>query len=341
LQPCGCKISLGRMASNVQRCQGFVKNYCPIKGFGLILRQGVRDPANGDFVFLDREEADKNEVTAGAHISFSIAIGEGGRPQARDVNLLVRGARVRDCIASVVGTEINWNKIYVGTVKSYYRPEDVPSSMRRRDLGYGWILCEETHRIFEHDVWAYPSQLTGFRFGDVVEFRLSICPFWSYPCANDIRLVKRVADAARPQGPGAINRLPQVQRAAEVQPTTRREVSGVQPVTCSNPQEAQSAAVPRADRVVARAATIEEASGETENAALATPENSCPDDNGMKPSASGWTKYQLPEGNGFWWYCEVDGESFLEDAPGDWSSYSDPVSGRCYWWKSDDRWFWV
>lgn len=317
------------MAANPQRYSGFVKSYCPVKGFGLIKRQGVRDPGSGDFVFLDRAEADKNEVTAGAHISFSISVGECGRPQACDVNLLVRGARIRDCIAKAVGTNIDWTKTYKGTVKLYYRPTDVPVSMRRRDLGYGWICCEETHQIFERDIWAYPSQLTGFRFGDVVEFRLSICPFWSYPCANDIRLVERARC------------LPELPRAADVQSAIQRGRSGLQPPVCSNPQDAQNALVTEEGQVVTSTATKEERSGETKDAAAATPENSCGDDGGVRLPASAWTKYQLPEGNGYWWYCEADGESFIEDAPGDWSCYSDPESGKRYWWKNDDKWFWV
>jgi len=332
------------MASAPQRCQGFVKSYCPIKGFGLVKRQGVRDPGSGDFVFLDRAEAEKNEVTAGAHISFSVSRGEGGRPHACDVNLLVRGARIRDCIAKAVGTEIDWTKTYVGSVKCYYRPDDVPASMRRRDLGYGWILCEEIHQIFERDVWAYPSQLHGFRFGDVVEFRLSICPFWSYPVANDIRLVERIAISPHvtlPTGLGAARCLRELPRPAEVQPTVQHGVVEQQPPVCSNPQDAQGAAVTEEDQVVANMGTSAERSNESKDAAVATPENSCGDNGGVRPSASAWTKYQLPEGNGYWWYCELDGDSFIEDAPGAWSCYSDPNSGRRYWWKSDDKWFWV
>lgn len=331
------------MASNPQRCQGYVKSYCPVKGFGLVKRQGLRDPGNGDFVYLDRAEAEKNEVTAGAHISFSISVGEGGRSQACDVNLLVRGARVRDCVAKAVGKQVDWTKTYVGTVLGHYKHSDVPVSMRRRDLGFGWISCEETFQLFEANVWAYPSQLAGFRPGDTVVFRLSICPYWSYPVANDILLVKRVADSALPRGLAAARSQPELTRAAQVQPTIQHEDSGLQALGCSNPQDAQSALVTEKDKIAASTASVEETSGETEHAAVASPEKSCSGggDDEVRPSTSAWTKYQLPEGNGFWWHCEVDGESFIEDAPGAWSCYSDPVSGKRYWWKSDDRWFWV
>jgi len=53
-----------------------------------------------------------------------------------------------------------------------------------------------------------------------------------------------------------------------------------------------------------------------------------------------WQRFSMPDGDGHWWWCELDGEYFLEESPHPWAQYLDPSSGRHYWWKSDDRWFW-
>lgn len=54
-----------------------------------------------------------------------------------------------------------------------------------------------------------------------------------------------------------------------------------------------------------------------------------------------WQKYRLPDGGGNWWWCELDGDWFLECNPSPWAKYSDPELGRHYWWKSDEKWFWI
>jgi len=152
--------------------------------------------------------------------------------------------------------------------------------------------------------------------------------------------VERIADSPQvtlPRGLAATGRFPELPQAAEVQPTVQHGLVGLQPPVGSNPQDAQNAPVTDGDQVVAGTEMIEERSGETRDRLVATAENL----SGSDGSASAWTKYQLPEGNGYWWHCESDGESFIEDAPGAWSCYSDPDSGRRYWWKSDDKWFWV
>lgn len=53
-----------------------------------------------------------------------------------------------------------------------------------------------------------------------------------------------------------------------------------------------------------------------------------------------WHKY-VYEGFGFWWWCETDGDCFLESNPGPWAKYSDPMSARQYWWRDDTNWFWI
>jgi len=42
-----------------------------------------------------------------------------------------------------------------------------------------------------------------------------------------------------------------------------------------------------------------------------------------------------------WWYCDADGDWFLEDSPYPWVKYLDPEEKRAYWWKDDQKCFWL
>lgn len=53
-----------------------------------------------------------------------------------------------------------------------------------------------------------------------------------------------------------------------------------------------------------------------------------------------WRKYVSEAGN-CWWWCEANGDWFLENRPGSWTQYWDPVSEMRYWWRDDDSWFWI
>ena len=53
-----------------------------------------------------------------------------------------------------------------------------------------------------------------------------------------------------------------------------------------------------------------------------------------------WHRYATDESyTAFWWCCEDTGEGFLEAAPGPWSKYEDPRSGKTYWWRNNACWF--
>lgn len=169
-----------------QRFRGVVKAYCPIKGFGIIKCHGAQNGFSKD-VFLDRTEAEKCELTVGATISFALKSNREGRPQACEINVLVQGVRMREFVSKLVGAEIDWNKTYVGTIKWFHKENSVPASLRKKDAGCGFITCEETHKMFERDVWVYPSKLEGFKIGDTVRFKVSIDHWWSYPTAHDVK----------------------------------------------------------------------------------------------------------------------------------------------------------
>jgi hypothetical protein len=66
------------------------------------------------------------------------------------------------------------------------------------------------------------------------------------------------------------------------------------------------------------------------------------DDDRLPGGVCQWQRYDCDgKQEAFWWWCEEDGESFLEASPGDWCKYEDPWSGKSYWWLNDTKWFWV
>merc|ERR1712039_947286 len=58
-------------------------------------------------------------------------------------------------------------------------------------------------------------------------------------------------------------------------------------------------------------------------------------------SEADWQRYKMEGGEGFWWYRESNGDFFMESDPGPWPQYSDPNSGRHYWWKEGEPALWM
>ncbi len=55
-----------------------------------------------------------------------------------------------------------------------------------------------------------------------------------------------------------------------------------------------------------------------------------------------WHRYAVDAARAaYWWWSPVHHDiCFREDAPGDWCNYSDPATGKTYWYLSDEIWFW-
>jgi len=274
-----------------QRFRGRVTSYCPIKGAGIIRCdniikcEGVRNMVTQD-VILDRAAAEKSEseLTNGAVVSFFLELDPHVRLRAYEIRMLLKGARQREFVSNLVGGDLDWNATYVGVIRLLYKEKNIPASLNKRDAGWGYIACKETEKLFGRDVWAYPSQLGGYKIGDIVKFRVSIDHWWSWPIALGIEYVGMVEndDLVRALRDGILS---------------------------SGKQAPDS----RADAPEPKAADA----GPT------------------------WKQYSNPGGEGYWWWCESDGDWFLEDEPGPWTKYKDPDTGKQYWWKADDKWFWV
>mmetsp|Transcript_63942 Transcript_63942/g.177760 ORF Transcript_63942/g.177760 Transcript_63942/m.177760 type:complete len:402 (-) Transcript_63942:126-1331(-) len=370
-----------------QRMWGFVKWYCPLKGCGVVRCRGIP-------VFLERSEAEKvPDLITGAGISFTLRFDALGRPQACDINMIMHGAprgphRMKLFAKKCAGITIDWNKTYVGKiVRSYRETGPLPVSMQKKDLGFGFIACDETYRLFEHDIWAYPSQLVGYKVGDFLAFKVKIDHYWSYPVAINIRaasadeaasastllsapigndvtrksdLPKLKSSTLSPQLAGTSPAVPPAvagQRQRSTSPRsagTAATTANVAAVTASAGADAVADGPASPSRGGERDDVEEQpaqAGGLLERPAPAVTAGGAGVDaaeaDGGDPQAhshaeaSGWQRFATLDGLESWWWCQSDGDWFLESAPGAWSKYTDPHSNRSYWWNSNGKWFWA
>lgn len=466
-----------------ERMTGIVRSYCPIKGFGFVRPITVDGDSYRRDVFLDRATllAEKCEVTNGAHVTFALKPESDGRPEACDLKILMEGVRQREFVADLAARDdVDMKKVFVGKIMYFDSDPNkwLPASFAKRDAGCGWISCEETRKLFGRDIWAYPSQLKGYKLGDVVRFRVKIDHWWSWPTAVELRPVdavflsgappkeediqrlleereqcrrmrnyqraddikdmlihfgieveeKRRERRSRPpqeDDPEAPQRIQQLleereecrrmrdfQRADEIRDILRRDYGVYADKRNNDGQSRQSREVDasRQDMAAARPSPegagrswdgyfadrkpIQSADGDEppvqskgiftgEAAWLQEPSaqestESCPQTSQAAPwtcptcdepnkaaraqcnncgatrpqeveeleeQAAAeepiWQKYATVDGDGVWWWCRLDGDWFLESDPGEFAKYMDPGTGKSYWWKSDDKWFWV
>ena len=139
---------------------------------------------------LLRAEAERCQLTQGATITFELRSTK-GRPQACDIKVLVRGVDMKDFVPRLREQGIDWNKEYSGFIKWLHRDSMVPSSLRKKDEGCGYIACKDTFIIFKRDIWVYPSKVEGFKIGDAIVFKLNIDYWWGWPTAYNVRKATR------------------------------------------------------------------------------------------------------------------------------------------------------
>lgn len=367
------------LPTSQQRLRGFVKSYCPFTGFGTV-RCGAPGTFGRDCV-IDRDEAEKCELSVGAAISFVMRPNDERKIRACDINVLIKGIPQRDFVSKLVEANVDWKKTYTGTIKWFLRekPDAVPLSMQNKDPGYGWIECAETNKMFGYDVWAYPSKLAGLKVGDVVDFKVSIDYYWSWPVASQVRKSKQalppvsVDEAAEdteaevaPRPPGAaFMSIDEVSRAVQealedggicntkgseedaiIAKFTQMPMTDV-PTPCRagvpGDEESLQAGM-GADQEPLQCATTKKAALEIVEETDAAPCSESHVESGeLSEHLAGctWQQFKTEDGQGNWWWCESDGDYFMEDSPGPWAKYSDPNTGKHYWWKTSDKWFWA
>lgn len=193
------------VGANGGRLRGFVKSYCPIAQTGWI-------DCEGACVRLTGLEAERVGLTAGAFVTFALGADEEGKQLAVDITILVEGdargrGRLRDMAMNLGGKEIDWGKTYTGRIVRLFRETGpLPQSWNHKVPGLCFIACDETHKLFQHDIWAYPSQVVNRKIGDMLSFKVRLDHWWNYPVAYEIRYLPEASKATNGQ---AASRLKQ------------------------------------------------------------------------------------------------------------------------------------
>ena len=158
-----------------RRLQGHIKSFSAITGFGFIQCSVVKELADYD-IFLHGTQVGTAPVSVGATVSFTLKLHHDGRPQARDVIVEALppskdGEAVplmrMDPTAESEGLS---RQTYMGVVKSFCK-----------EKGFGFVACDETHKIFQRDVFAHHSKIGGFAVGNLVRFRICVDPVKRMP----------------------------------------------------------------------------------------------------------------------------------------------------------------
>jgi cold shock CspA family protein len=177
-----------------QRMLGVVKNYNGSTGFGFITCAETQQLFKRD-VFLQRQEVVASGAKVGSTVSFTIDLNKDGKPQARSVEVVSPndkalkpstqasgdqgpGAAFQEMLSSVdeyVEGIVSESQHFTGYVKSF-----------SKESGFGFVACDDTHRIFGRDVFLHQSSLGDFKIGDAIVFRLEIDPQKGTPRAKDL-----------------------------------------------------------------------------------------------------------------------------------------------------------
>jgi hypothetical protein len=366
---------------------------------------------------------------------------------ASDINVIMIGLprglhRKEEFSKKLGGASVDWHKTYGGAIKRLYSwvgGGPLPASFEKKDPGYCFIACEETHKMFGYDIWAYPKQVVGFNIGDGLTFKIKMDSWWNYPVAHSIRAAPWFSAPPKPEKPAASLASARLCEARKLRLRSVVRIRGLK----ANPQlngllgtcerwegsgrwvvqlasgDYKSVKAENLELITDVAAAVEGAAAGADNPELtsgdacgldkgesvpgddygerdvssssflhaptpcrspagatpcpsgsetaetgderpsgASPPGGChlpaaeADDEGPEQSAplcataqthsnSTWQKYTVAGGDGAWWHNESDGDWFLEADSGPWTKYFDPNTGRSYWWKAEDKWFFV
>ncbi|CAL1156304.1 unnamed protein product [Cladocopium goreaui] len=118
--------------------EGSIKSYSTQDGFGFIHCDELFNKHQAD-VFLHKRQVDTHlgsRATRGDQVRFLLGVNQAGKPQARNVERRVGSHWV------------DFSKVYVGSVKDY-----------REEKGFGFIVCPETHYIFQSDIFLHKNEV--------------------------------------------------------------------------------------------------------------------------------------------------------------------------------------
>jgi len=141
---------------------GSIKNFNSEKGFGFIDCEELR-AVTGKDVLLLRTVLNGAKVEVGDRISFTVEDNNGKGYKAVTVQLLSGGSTGND--AQVSSADSLPQETFYGTIKTY---DDTK--------GFGFIICEETRKIFSKDMFVLRSALKeqAGAAGDRVSFTVTM-----------------------------------------------------------------------------------------------------------------------------------------------------------------------
>jgi len=362
-----------------RRLRGFVKHYCPLQGFGMIrcdehkidvivnrLEAEQCDATSGATISFSLERDED-----GKPLARDVRVLLKGTTMKHRVTKL-QGVEI-DWSTTYVGTvKVTWN----GGKESIF----VVPSMQKRDTGGAFIGSDESFKVFGDDIWAYPCRIPGgLKVGDMLKFKVEIDHFWSYPVAVHIQRAEpidstrelEVADAAtsleaqKTVTPRRKSRSPGRERSNSRNRNANKQPKP-QPADAHNEQKPDTGAVhdieaslPTPSGTSAQKGELEDGDqlAQCEENSIAVEVEKDANDTAVDESlqelntqdsshrsnanASVWKRYQMEDGESYWWWCELDNDCFLEANPGPWTRFLDPDTERHYWWKSEDKWFWI
>jgi len=149
----------GEAGASKEKLSGAIKSFNLDTGYGFISCARVQNLLACDVFFYKDElyDIDPVKVSKGSPCTFWCRMGKNSKPQARVVRItepaFAKSAAVEDA-------ELKW---YVGKIKSF-----------SKDKGYGFIECDETHRLYNYDVFLHFSKLRDFKIGDWVRFKIFV-----------------------------------------------------------------------------------------------------------------------------------------------------------------------
>lgn len=192
-----------KVLAEASRLEGVVKSYAASSGYGFISCSEVHQTFGCD-VFLHKMEVESSGAAMGDTVRFGVRLNKAGKPQAWAVEVLGRSPAAPAAADAAADTAVQGSsapapaqgvaapggsgarhngKTYTGILKSF-----------NREMGFGFIACEETHEAFGRDVFVHPSTVGDLQVGAEVDFHLFVEPQRGFPQARGVTPARTCQD---------------------------------------------------------------------------------------------------------------------------------------------------
>eukprot|EP00931_Biecheleriopsis_adriatica_P115959 TRINITY_DN91694_c0_g1_i1.p1 TRINITY_DN91694_c0_g1~~TRINITY_DN91694_c0_g1_i1.p1 ORF type:complete len:902 (+),score=202.58 TRINITY_DN91694_c0_g1_i1:91-2796(+) len=154
--------SRARAGSDDKRFVGTVKFFDHEKGYGFLRCAELHDRWGTD-IYVHKNFI--NDCVVGDHVSFTVKVNKTGKPQALQVKRCEGPADEEATPEQGGAAGKEKEKYYEGVLK-----------MVDKVKGFGFIVCQELHDVYDCDVWAGKQELEGkdLLLGDKIRFRVKV-----------------------------------------------------------------------------------------------------------------------------------------------------------------------